>query len=47
VSRFLDRGVRAGMRRVVVEAVAHRDAPAPGAAPVIDLRARARGMFGA
>ncbi|HVZ47494.1 MAG TPA: ATP-dependent helicase [Gemmatimonadaceae bacterium] len=47
VSRFLDRGVRAGMKRVVVEAVAHRDAPEPGAAPVIDLRARARGMFGA
>ena len=45
VSRFLDRGVREGMQRVVVEAVATRDDAEPAAAPVMDLRARARGMF--
>ncbi|MDA1082191.1 MAG: hypothetical protein O2973_11035, partial [Gemmatimonadetes bacterium] len=47
VSRFLDRGVRAGMERVVVEAVTSTEEPEPGTEPIIDLRARARGLFGA
>jgi len=47
LSRFLDRGVRATMQRVVVEEP--NDAPAPTPAPVtpaIDLRAIMRGRFG-
>ncbi len=48
LSRFLDRGVREGMQRIVVEEPVERDPAEPvGAAPLIDLRARARGMFGA
>ena len=47
LSRFLDRGVRSCMQRVVVDQV---EAEAPsieqGAAPVIDLRAMLRGRFG-
>ena len=46
VSRFLDRGVREGMQRVVVEAATSSDATEPAAAPVVDLRALARGRFG-
>ena len=49
VSRFLDRGVREKMQRVVLEEP--RDAPAAGASassvsPSIDLRALLRGRFG-
>jgi DNA helicase-2/ATP-dependent DNA helicase PcrA len=45
LSRFLDRGVRATMQRVVVEEPG--DVPAPvAAAPAIDLRALLRGRFG-
>jgi DNA helicase-2/ATP-dependent DNA helicase PcrA len=48
VSRFLDRGVREGMQRLVVEAVADREAPeAPTATPVVDLRAHVAQRFGA
>lgn len=46
LSRFLDRGVRATMQRVVVEEP--NDAPAPAPAPAataIDLRAIMRGRF--
>ena len=48
LSRFLDRGVREGMQRVVVD----RPDPAPsdaptGPLPVIDLRAMLKGRFGA
>lgn len=46
VSRFLDRGVREGMQRVVVEAVATTESSEPATAPVIDLRAQLRGRFG-
>jgi DNA helicase-2/ATP-dependent DNA helicase PcrA len=48
LSRFLDRGVRSCMQRVVVD---QPEAAAPdlepGAAPVVDLRAMLRGRFGA
>lgn len=48
VSRFLDRGVREGMQRLVVEAVTDREAPeAPTATPVVDLRAHVAQRFGA
>ena len=47
VSRFLDRGVREGMQRMVVEAVTQTDANDPAVTPVTDLRARVRGRFGA
>lgn len=47
VSRFLDRGVREGMQRVVVEALKSPNEGEPSGAPVIDLRALARGRFGA
>ena len=46
VSRFLDRGVREGMQRVVVESVATTESAEPAGAPVIDLRAKVRGRFG-
>jgi len=47
VSRFLDRGVRATMQRVVVDAAQSLDAPAPPAgAPRVDLRAALRARFG-
>ncbi|MGH7655145.1 MAG: ATP-dependent helicase [Gemmatimonadaceae bacterium] len=47
LSRFLDRGVRAGMQRVVVDRPesAAPDA-APGMLPPIDLRAMLKGRFG-
>jgi DNA helicase-2/ATP-dependent DNA helicase PcrA len=45
VSRFLDRGVREGMQRMVVEAVATTDATEPSTAPAVDLRARVLGRF--
>jgi DNA helicase-2/ATP-dependent DNA helicase PcrA len=45
VSRFLDRGVRSGMQRVVVEQVSDRDDEEPRSVPVIDLRAIAKGRF--
>ena len=46
VSRFLDRGVRDGMQRVVVEAAQTSDeTEAPRGRVVVDLRARAKGMF--
>ena len=48
LSRFLDRGVREGMQRVVVD---RPESEAPGAAtgplPAVDLRAMLRGRFGA
>jgi hypothetical protein len=46
LSRFLDRGVRTGMQRIVVERPesAAPDA-APGMLPPIDLRAMLRGRF--
>ncbi|MEA3245763.1 MAG: ATP-dependent helicase [Gemmatimonadota bacterium] len=48
VSRFLDRGVREGMQRLVVEAATDRDEPeAPAATPVVDLRARMASRFNA
>ncbi len=47
VSRFLDRGVRATMQRVVAEPPAAGLPPADStAAPVVDLRAIMRGRFG-
>jgi DNA helicase-2/ATP-dependent DNA helicase PcrA len=46
VSRFLDRGVRSGMQRVVVEQLPAREDEAPSQVPVIDLRALVRGRFG-
>ena len=46
VSRFLDRGVREGMQRIVVESVATTEVTDPSAAPVVDLRAQLRGRFG-
>jgi DNA helicase-2/ATP-dependent DNA helicase PcrA len=47
LSRFLDRGVRATMQRVVVEEPGDVPAAPVGAAPEIDLRALMRGRFGA
>ncbi len=48
LSRFLDRGVREGMQRLVVEATTDRDAPeAPATTPVVNLRARVAQRFGA
>ncbi len=47
LSRFLDRGVRATMQRVVVEEPGETPAAAPAASPEIDLRALMRGRFGA
>jgi DNA helicase-2/ATP-dependent DNA helicase PcrA len=48
LSRFLDRGVRATMQRIVVEEPGEAPAPAPIPAgqPAIDLRAIMRGRFG-
>ena len=47
VSRFLDRGVRATMQRVVAEPPsASLPSADPTAAPVVDLRAIMRGKFG-
>jgi DNA helicase II / ATP-dependent DNA helicase PcrA len=46
LSRFLDRGVRATMQRVVVEEPGDTPPPAPLTAPAIDLRAIMRGRFG-
>lgn len=45
LSRFLDRGVRATMQRVVVEEPGEVPAAAPLTAPVVDLRALMRGRF--
>ena len=45
VSRFLDRGVREGMQRIVVEARPESAPAEPGAAPVVDLRAITRARF--
>ena len=47
LSRFLDRGVRATMQRVVVEEPGDLPAPEPLTAPVVDIRAIMRGRFGA
>jgi hypothetical protein len=47
LSRFLDRGVRATMQRVVVEDPDQVPAPLPLKAPAIDLKALMRGRFGA
>ncbi|HWJ43920.1 MAG TPA: ATP-dependent helicase, partial [Gaiellaceae bacterium] len=47
LSRFLDRGVRATMQRVVVEDPGEAPVAAPITAPVVDLRALMRGRFGA
>jgi DNA helicase-2/ATP-dependent DNA helicase PcrA len=46
LSRFLDRGVRATMQRVVVEEPNDTPVPEPVAGPAIDLRAIMRGRFG-
>ncbi|HEX5973404.1 MAG TPA: ATP-dependent helicase, partial [Gemmatimonadaceae bacterium] len=46
LSRFLDRGVREAMQRVVVEEPGDVPPPAPLTAPVVDLRALMRGRFG-
>ena len=46
LSRFLDRGVRATMQRVVVEEPGEVPAPLPLTTPVVDLRALVRGRFG-
>jgi DNA helicase II / ATP-dependent DNA helicase PcrA len=48
LSRFLDRGVRGTMQRIVVEEPGEPPAPAPIPAgqPAIDLRAIMRGRFG-
>jgi DNA helicase-2/ATP-dependent DNA helicase PcrA len=46
LSRFLDRGVRTTMQRVVVEEPGDVPEPAPLTAPVVDLRALMRGRFG-
>jgi DNA helicase-2/ATP-dependent DNA helicase PcrA len=46
LSRFLDRGVRDTMQRVVVEEPGDVPPPAPLTAPAIDLRALMRGRFG-
>jgi len=47
LSRFLDRGVRGTMQRIVVEepGEAPIESPAPSGAPAIDLRAIMRGRF--
>ncbi len=45
LSRFLDRGVRAQMQRVVVEEPGDVPPPAPANVPPIDLRALMRGRF--
>jgi DNA helicase-2/ATP-dependent DNA helicase PcrA len=45
LSRFLDRGVRATMQRVVVEEPGDLPAPAPVTTPAIDLRAIMKGRF--
>ena len=47
LSRFLDRGVRATMQRVVVEEPGEAPAAPQTQAPEIDLRALMRGRFGA
>jgi len=47
LSRFLDRGVRGTMQRVVVEEPGEAPATLVSAAPEIDLRALMRGRFGA
>ena len=47
LSRFLDRGVRATMQRVVVEEPGEAPIVEPLTAPVVDLRALMRGRFGA
>ena len=48
ISRFLDRGVRACMQRVVVErAETATPDPQQGLAPQLDVRAMLRGRFGA
>ncbi|MFI5243788.1 MAG: ATP-dependent helicase [Gemmatimonadales bacterium] len=47
LSRFLDRGVREMMQRVVVENPEMPPEPEAGALPVVDLRAMLRGRFGA
>jgi DNA helicase-2/ATP-dependent DNA helicase PcrA len=47
LSRFLDRGVREGMQRVVVDRPESAPPdPAAGALPAVDLRAMLRGRFG-
>ncbi len=46
LSRFLDRGVRGTMQRVVVEEPGEAPAAPPIASPEIDLRALMRGRFG-
>ena len=46
LSRFLDRGVRATMQRVVVEEPGDVPPPEAPAGPAIDLRAIMRGRFG-
>jgi DNA helicase-2/ATP-dependent DNA helicase PcrA len=45
LSRFLDRGVRATMQRVVVEEPGDVPTSAPLGAPTVDLRALVRGRF--
>jgi DNA helicase-2/ATP-dependent DNA helicase PcrA len=45
LSRFLDRGVRATMQRVVVEEPGDVPPPEPITTPVVDLRALMRGRF--
>lgn len=48
LSRFLDRGVRGTMQRVVAEPPSAGLPPVdPSTAPVVDLRAIMRGKFGA
>jgi DNA helicase-2/ATP-dependent DNA helicase PcrA len=47
LSRFLDRGVREGMQRVVVESPGMEADGEKGVVPVVDLRAMLRGRFGA
>jgi DNA helicase-2/ATP-dependent DNA helicase PcrA len=46
LSRFLDRGVRTTMQRVVVEDPDQMPAPLPLKTPAIDLKALMRGRFG-
>jgi DNA helicase-2/ATP-dependent DNA helicase PcrA len=46
LSRFLDRGVRATMQRVVVEEAGDTPPAEPVTSPAIDLRALMRGRFG-
>src|ERR1017187_1025700 len=48
LSRFIDRGVREGMQRVVVDRPeSAQPDPAAGPLPVVDLRAMLKGRFGA